>query len=275
MKFRILILVLLSLSGISAAAQTPHALATGTTSLSVTLANQTTGGTNFVFVSWCPSACSTGTTLNLPVTLTDSAGDTYTSVYRTDGPSSNQLFIAPASASTSNVLSVSIPASSTSVVMASEIPGAWTLDTAANTGDLIYAAFIGADARNYLAGSGYTTLNAGQWWTDEFSITNLTPTFVHTGATANPTFSVPFKPAGPPPPFVWVMPGLGTATFPMNIPPACGPSDGTCSIQIQVCDTSKTPPVCMVSSQGTITLLKNITLPTPQQQAIPLVTVTP
>jgi hypothetical protein len=76
-------------------------------------------------------------------------------------------------------------------------------------------------------------------------------------------------------PLVWVMPGLGTATFPMNIPPACSPTDGTCSIQIQVCDTSKTPPVCMTSSQGTITLLKNVTLPTPQQQSIPLVTVTP
>lgn len=81
--------------------------------------------------------------------------------------------------------------------------------------------------------------------------------------------------AGSPPPFVWVMPGLGTATFPMQIPPACGPSDGTCSIQIQVCDTSKTPPVCMTASQGTITLLKNVMLPAPQQQAIPLVTVTP
>jgi hypothetical protein len=80
---------------------------------------------------------------------------------------------------------------------------------------------------------------------------------------------------GTPTPFVWIMPGLGMATFPMYIPPACGPADGACSIQIQVCDTSKTPPLCMTSSQGTITLLKNITLPTPQQQSIPLVTVTP
>lgn len=81
-------------------------------------------------------------------------------------------------------------------------------------------------------------------------------------------------PSGPPPPFVWIMPGLGTATFPMQIPPACGPNDGTCSIEIQVCDTSVNPPNCITSSQGTITLLKNVTLPTPQQQSIPLVVVT-
>jgi hypothetical protein len=80
--------------------------------------------------------------------------------------------------------------------------------------------------------------------------------------------------AGPPPPFVWVMPGLGTATFPMQIPPACGPNDGTCSIQIQVCDTSQTPPVCMTAPIGTLSLIKTISLPTPQVQTIPVVVVT-
>jgi hypothetical protein len=86
--------------------------------------------------------------------------------------------------------------------------------------------------------------------------------------------AVTFAPAGPPPPFVWVMPGLGTATFSMYVPPACGPNDGTCSIQIQVCDTSQTPPVCMTAPVGTLSLVKSITLPTPQVQTIPIVTVT-
>jgi hypothetical protein len=80
--------------------------------------------------------------------------------------------------------------------------------------------------------------------------------------------------AGPPPPFVWVMPGLGTATFPMYVPPACGPNDGTCSIVIQVCDTSQTPPLCMTAPVGTLSLIKTISLPTPQVQTIPVVVVT-
>ena len=127
------------------------------------------------------------------------------------------------------------------------------------------------------AGAGFTLESPGGLWFEDKQISAAG------NITASATYSAPmywFAGAavlsiGPPPPFVWQMPGLGTATFPMNIPPACGPSDGTCSIQIQVCDTSKTPPVCMTSSQGTITLLKNITLPAPQQQSIPLVTVTP
>lgn len=80
---------------------------------------------------------------------------------------------------------------------------------------------------------------------------------------------------GPPPPFVWNMPGLGNVTFPMQIPPACGPSDGVCSIQIQVCDTSQTPPVCLTASQGTLSLIKTVTLPVPQTQTIPVAVASP
>ncbi len=95
------------------------------------------------------------------------------------------------------------------------------------------------------------------------------------GSIQNPTVNaIQLVPAGPPPPFVWVMPGLGTATFTMYVPPACGPNDGTCSIAIQVCDTSQTPPLCMTAPIGTLSLLKTISLPTPQTQTIPIVTVT-
>lgn len=81
-------------------------------------------------------------------------------------------------------------------------------------------------------------------------------------------------PSGPPPPLVFTIPGLGTATFPMVAPPSCGPNDGTCSIQIQVCDTSVSPPNCITSSQGTIVLIKSVTLPIPQTSAILVVQVT-
>jgi hypothetical protein len=82
---------------------------------------------------------------------------------------------------------------------------------------------------------------------------------------------------GPPPPFLFQLQGGPLVNFPMYIPPACGPNDGTCSIQIQVvmpanlCSTDPTgQTMTCTGTSGQINLLKNITLPVPQTQTIPV-----
>ena len=87
---------------------------------------------------------------------------------------------------------------------------------------------------------------------------------------------------GPPPPFVWQQPGL-SATFPLQLPPSCGPSDGTpCSFSLQVvmpasqCSVDPTgATMTCTGNVGTVNLLKSITLPTPQTQSVTIVTVAP
>jgi hypothetical protein len=76
--------------------------------------------------------------------------------------------------------------------------------------------------------------------------------------------------------FVWQMPGLGTVTFPMQIPPACGPSDGVCSIQIQIvmpaangtCSADSNQNITCTGNAGTLNLIKTVSLPVPQTQTI-------
>jgi hypothetical protein len=81
-------------------------------------------------------------------------------------------------------------------------------------------------------------------------------------------------PPPPPQPYVHVMPGLGTATFSMQIPPACGPADGVCSITVEFCD-AMTPPNCHTGNAGTLSLIKVVSLPTPQTQKIPVAVLKP
>jgi|SRR5579859_222058 len=175
-----------------------HAITTGNVKMQVTL-TQTAGGTNIITTGWCPSNCVSGSTVGSPVTVTDSLGDTYTSAYRKDGAGSGQIFYASTMAGVSTI-TVSIPASNSSVVMASTYPGAWVPDTSANMGDLIYAEFVGSGYPGVAAGAGFTELNTGAWWSDEFSTTSLTPTFVVNGVVTPPNLTFSFKPATPPPP---------------------------------------------------------------------------
>jgi len=83
--------------------------------------------------------------------------------------------------------------------------------------------------------------------------------------------------SGPPAPYVFQLQGGPSIQFPMSAPPACGASDGTCSIQIQVvvpassCSTDPTgQTMTCTGTSGQINLLKNITLPVPQTQTIPV-----
>lgn len=80
----------------------------------------------------------------------------------------------------------------------------------------------------------------------------------------------------PPQPVTVVVPGFGSLQFVMASPPAfCGAGDGTpCTIQFQVCDTS-TPPTCSFLPFGTLSLVKTVTLPTPQTQTTPVVVAGP
>jgi uncharacterized cupredoxin-like copper-binding protein len=98
--------------------------------------------------------------------------------------------------------------------------------------------------------------------------------FTH-GTANNPEINAIDLEPGTPQPFIWTMPGLGVATFTMFVPPSCGPNDGTCSIQMQACDTSVTPPNCVTTSQGTLALIKTFSLPTQQTTTTQVVTVVP
>lgn len=79
----------------------------------------------------------------------------------------------------------------------------------------------------------------------------------------------------PPAVFTWQLLGGPKIAFPMQAPPSCGPNDGACSIQIQACDTSQSPPVCLTTSQGTVSLVKTVTLPVPQAIVTPVAVTNP
>jgi hypothetical protein len=86
-----------------------------------------------------------------------------------------------------------------------------------------------------------------------------------------------FTPAGP---YVFVLPTCGASTCTFTFPianasslPACSSADGTCSLSIQVCDTSVTPANCLtLSTTGAINIVKNSS--TNGQTVTPLVTAT-
>jgi hypothetical protein len=86
-----------------------------------------------------------------------------------------------------------------------------------------------------------------------------------------------FTPAGP---YVFVLKNCGASTCTFTFPiaaapslPACGSADGTCSLSIQVCDTSVTPANCLtLSTTGAINIVKNSS--TNGQTVTPLVTAT-
>lgn len=170
----------------------------------------------------------------------------------------------------------------------------------------VYTLAINVGHRNFLNGNAYTiTLSAGPWTCSLSANSNTIPSGTWqpvsfpctTDATATGPFVISFGGAGqevefdnvsltlagPPPPFVWVMPGLGTATFPMQIPPACGASDGACSIALKfvgpnvstTCSTAApgTPANCFIGNQGTLYLIKTVSLPVPQVQETVIVVV--
>ena len=120
--------------------------------------------------------------------------------------------------------------------------------------------------------------------TESFNVIStgtITIQFTH-GSANNPAINAIDLEPGEPQPFVYTLPGLGTATFSMFIPPTCGPNDGTCSIQIQItaatgamtCSTGSSGTITCVGDAGTLSLIKNVTLPTPQAITVPVVVVT-
>jgi len=72
-------------------------------------------------------------------------------------------------------------------------------------------------------------------------------------------------------PFDYVLPGLGTVTFPMQAPPVCTPADGACSIVIQACLPDG---VTCLNGLGTLSLVKTFSLPTPQVLTVPVAVAT-
>jgi hypothetical protein len=233
-------------------------------------------------------------------TLTDTAGDTF--VQDCTGNGLATFRASSISANPSNRLTYTIPASGYIGVFANEqtgrqifvscqsSSGAGPFISTAPAGSLVYAMLSSsACCSGTVLGPGMSILDglADTWfganiysgWTIDAVGIPTGPVYTYSagqnGSTGNVLMAAYANAPPPPPqPFVWVMPGLGTATFPMQIPPACGPNDGTCSIAIQVCDTSQTPPLCMTAPIGTLSLIKTISLPTPQVQTIPVVTVT-
>ena len=72
-------------------------------------------------------------------------------------------------------------------------------------------------------------------------------------------------------PFVYQLQGGPSASFPMTIPPACGPADGpNCTITIQLTDTNNN--VVPTPLYGTVSLVKTGAQGT---QVIPMVVIGP
>jgi hypothetical protein len=113
--------------------------------------------------------------------------------------------------------------------------------------------------------------NAADIETFPVTVTNGSIVIRSVAVTQSPILNAIDVEPGTPPPFVWVMPGLGTATFTMYVPPACGPSDGACSITIMICDMNNN---CTTGNTGSLYLIKTSSLPNPQVLTIPVVTVT-
>jgi hypothetical protein len=68
-------------------------------------------------------------------------------------------------------------------------------------------------------------------------------------------------------------PGCCTLTFSITDAsqvPKCRPTDGVCSIQIQICDGA-TPPNCITGTAGSVTLIKTFSLPVQQTVTVPVV----
>jgi len=119
--------------------------------------------------------------------------------------------------------------------------------------------------------NGYLTYGTGQFPTTNYG--------------TNYWVDVLFVPtvALPPQPFVYTLPGLGTATFSMNLPPTCGPTDTACSIQIQVvmpvasstCTTDSNGFTTCTGGVGALYLVKSYTAAdgTTQTLTVPVVAV--
>jgi hypothetical protein len=280
-----LVAALLALSG-RAKAQTPvvgsHPAAVTSSAKSSVTVSANAGDLIAVFCVPDPTAA---------MLVTDGAGDTFTAfpVPVSHDSASIQTFWARAvSASTSLVVScvasavlsynqiytaVVCGAGTPTAVAASGTSGAASATIGSLAGDLVLAMGESGSVSNSTGWTALSKLNSNLL-TSEATAGAVTASFSASGAWNLVLVDIPPAVVAP---FRVTLPGCCTVTFPITSAsqvPSCTATDGTCSIVIQICDAAN-PPNCLSSNAGTLSLVKTVTLPTPQTQTIPVATAGP
>lgn len=210
--------------------------------------------------------------------VSDSQGNSFTLATGNPGRS-DRLFYSTTCASAADTVTVSCPSACWAQFTVSHYSGVWVPDQLSPevlnvTGTDGYTAPVTPTQDGELIvviGNNHTTNSPGITGANGFTVRANANQFIGDmlQAKAAPiygevTYATPvlwcqrtisYKPGGPPPPFVWPMPGFGTFTFPMYAPPDCAMTAGVCSIV--ACNTTKNICVTLLpGEQGSIVIAK-------------------
>ena len=121
---------------------------------------------------------------------------------------------------------------------------------------LLLAYAVSGEVGNASGWTALSTFDSNLETSQAVAVTGTTVTASFSASSDWSMILVAYQPVAPvQQPFVWVMTGGPTFTFPMTIPPACTSADGpSCSITIQVTDQNGN--ILLTGSYGTISLVK-------------------